>query len=113
MVSSGYSEITADRHATEVMQSPGVVEELSALGFTEENAKAVTAKIMMSDKARDNDRLKAVELTFKVHGSFKGEAPATQTNILNIFYDPNIQTATRTYESELKKLLANETPPTD
>lgn len=110
MVSSGYGVITADRHASEVIESKGVQDELSALGFTEANAKFVTAQILLNDQELSKDRLKAAEMVFKVHGSFAPEQQQTPTTVTNIFYDANIQTATRDYESQLKHLLANESP---
>lgn len=109
VVSSGYGVITADRHASEVIDSKGVQEELSALGFTEENAKAVTAQILLNPKEASRDRLKAAEMAFKVHGSFAPGQDSPATNVQNFFFNASIQTATRAYEENLKRLIANET----
>lgn len=111
LVSSGYATSTAESSSTVIIATEGVQNALSTLGFTEDNAKSVTASIMLDDKEASRDRLKAAEMTFKVYGSFAPGSEAPTSVIQNIFYDANIQIATRAYEQNLKKLLANETTP--
>lgn len=78
VISSGYAVKTAQGHAPEIIEQRGVQEELAALGFTEDAAKRVVAEILANSDERANDRLKAAELTFKVHGSF---APDKHVNV--------------------------------
>lgn len=109
LVSSGYSTITAESSSHVIMAQEGLKDALSDLGFTEENAKSITAKILLDDKEQSKDRLKAAEMVFKVHGSFVPGTDAPTTNIQNIFFDANIQLATKEYERSLKRLIENET----
>lgn len=92
------------------MESKGTQAELSALGFTEENAKAVTASILLNEKEASRDRLKAAEMTFKVHGTFQPESTNDNRSVVNIFNNPTFEVATRTYEQSLKEAIRNETP---
>lgn len=75
LISAGYDETTANASSTRTLEQPGVVKELSILGFTEENAKSVVATIMNGDY-EPNARLKAADMTFKVHGSYAPEKKA-------------------------------------
>ena len=43
-------------------------EELDSLGFSSEGAKEVVAEILYKKTAKDNDRLKAADMVFDVHG---------------------------------------------
>lgn len=71
--SAGYDETTAKASPGRTIEQKGVVEELKVLGFTEFNAKSVVSSIM-NDETRDpNARLKAADMTFKVHGSYAPE----------------------------------------
>lgn len=70
---TGYSKATAESISGEIIGSKGVQEELIALGFTEYNAKSVVASIMNSEACEPNARLKAADMTFKVHGSYAPE----------------------------------------
>lgn len=67
-----------------VLESVGVINALSDLGFTEENAKNVVKSILENDKAKHSDRLKAADMVFKVHGTYAAE----KTISLNI--DANV-----------------------
>lgn len=91
-----------------VLESDGFKEALENLGFTEANAKKVVGQILNSTKAKDKDRLKAAELTFKVHGSF---APERSMNV-NATIDLNqTDTATQSlaeeYEEKLRQQMLN------
>lgn len=61
-----------------VIKSEGVKDELSALGFTEDNAKKVVERIMNDEEIEPNARLKATDQVFKVHGSY---APEKNVNL--------------------------------
>lgn len=61
-----------------IMKSKGVLMELKAIGFHEDNAKRVVGEILDDHNNEPKDRLKASELIFKVHGSF---APDKHINV--------------------------------
>ncbi len=73
LVSSGYSEISAESSAKDIIEQKGVQEELKNLGFTADNAKRVVGEILDKEYAEDKDRLKAAEIIFKVTGDFAPE----------------------------------------
>lgn len=68
----GYSDGIA-KYPSRVLDSDGVKEELAVHGFTPEAAKTVVSKIMNDDLVEPNARLKAADMTFKVHGSYAPE----------------------------------------
>lgn len=76
--SVGYSELSAEHKATEILNSKGVQEELIILGFDSNNAKRVVGKILDNEYAEERDRLKAAEMVFKVNGDL---APEKHLNI--------------------------------
>src|SRR5258708_3260733 len=69
---TGYGPGTV-KNPGDILNSDGVKEELKVLGFTEVNAKNVVSEIMLSDEAEHRDRLKAADMTFKVHGTYAPE----------------------------------------
>lgn len=73
----GYS-IGMQKQPSVVIESDGVQNELKLLGFTEENAKLVVGKILNDEEVEPNARLKAADMTFKVHGTY---APEKSLNI--------------------------------
>jgi len=73
LASIGYSKATAKGIPGLIMESDGVQEELLRLGFTEDAAKRVVTQIMLDDEVDENARLKAADMTFKVHGSYAPE----------------------------------------
>jgi len=73
VASVGYSELSADKKATEILESKGTLEALDDYGFNEENAKIVVAEILLSKKADNGHRLKAASEVFKVRGSYAPE----------------------------------------
>lgn len=89
-----------------VIESEGVQEELEILGFTEQNAMNVVSEVMLNPDARDNDRLKASEMVFKVKGTYAPEKKA----IVNLNIDSSnkeAQALADEYEEKLKgKLLS-------
>lgn len=107
VLSSGYGEVTADRHASEVIEQAGVQEELANLGFTEDNAKRVVAEILLNSDEKANDRLKAAELTFKVQGSF---APDKSVNV-NI--DADATPVIKELTDKLNELYRGTSSPSD
>lgn len=107
LVSSGYTEISASASPKFIMDQKGVKEELEALGFSEHQAKKVVAHIMNNEKAEPNSRLKAADMTFKVHGSY---APEKTTNLnLNVkangMLPEGIRKLGEEYEGKLKEEL--------
>jgi|SRR6185369_17463666 len=72
----GYAKNTAEAYPGDVIDSKGVKEELKKLGFDEDNAKRVVGEIL--NKSEDNNRLKAADLVFKVHGSYAAEKHEVQ-----------------------------------
>jgi uncharacterized protein YgbK (DUF1537 family) len=68
VVLSGYDLTTAEKQVPAVFEQKGVQEELNNLGFSSEGAKKVVAEILYKKTARDNDRLKAADMVFDVHG---------------------------------------------
>lgn len=71
------------RKPGQVLNSPGVQEELNRIGFTEEKAKEVVGMILGDEDLKPEPRLKAAEMVFKVHGTFAAEKHAN----LNINVD--------------------------
>ena len=74
---AGYGE-DMQRKPGEVLNSPGVQEELKRIGFTEEKAKEVVAVILGDETLKPEPRLKAAEMVFKTFGTF---APDKQVNV--------------------------------
>lgn len=105
----GYSKTVSKAKPTEIIESEGVQEELSSLGFTEENAKAITAQILLGAESEDRDKLKAADMVFKVHGTYTPEQSKEVPSIINIFHNPNVLMATQLYETSLKALITNGT----
>lgn len=71
VASSGYGVVTADKHATEVIEQKGVQEELENLGFDPDSAKKVVKHILA--KGKEENRLKAADMIFKVTGDYAPE----------------------------------------
>lgn len=70
LVNVGYAKKTAEKHPGLTIGAKGVKNELNELGFSEEGAKKVVAKILYSDESKDHDKLDAADKVFKVHGSY-------------------------------------------
>lgn len=81
--SVGYPHSTATTYPGAVIEQKGVQEELQNLGFDEESAKKVVKSILT--KGKDENRLKAADMIFKVTG---GYAPEKSIN-LNASLDTN------------------------
>lgn len=73
VASVGYSDLSAEKKATEIIESVGTQKELRNLGFNAENAKRVVGEILDDETIEPKDRLKASELVFKVTGDFAAE----------------------------------------
>ena len=72
VASVGYSELSADKKATEIIDSKGTQAELHKLGFDEETAKNVVAEILQFGED-DSVRLRAASEVFKVFGTYAAE----------------------------------------
>lgn len=71
VISSGYAPKTAEGHAPEIINQKGVQEELENLGFDTESAKKVVKNILA--KGKEENRLKAADMIFKVVGEYAPE----------------------------------------
>lgn len=109
VASVGYSDLVAEKKATEILTSKGVKEELEVLGFDEQTAKEVTSGIMIDETNEPKDRLKAAEMVFKVHGSFKeSEKPSdNKGNTYNFLFSADVQKDVKEIEERIKAKLLN------
>jgi Holliday junction resolvasome RuvABC DNA-binding subunit len=76
LVNSGYSASIASQNPAVIVESEGVLAELSALGFHEDGAKAVVQSILYDKRVAPADRLKASDQVFKVQGTYAPEKQA-------------------------------------
>lgn len=74
--SSDYAEGNAIGHPGETIERKGVQIALEKYGFTEDNAKKQVGKIL--NKGKEDNRLRAADLVFKVKGSY---APIKTANL--------------------------------
>ena len=82
LVSSGYSQKTAEGGPAAIIAQPGVQEEMRILGFDPETAKGVVSEILTNVEEKARDRLTAADMTFKVHGTYAPEKrQVVQVNI--------------------------------
>ena len=96
--------IDAQRNPGRILESEGVKEALSDYGFSEENAKKVVGKVMNDDSVEPHARLKAADLTFKVHGTYAPEKSlALNVNVSS--ENKEAKELAGKYEEELKKTL--------
>lgn len=85
-----------------IINSPGVSEELTILGFSEQKAKEVVSEILGDTDIEPRDRLKAADLVFKVHGSFAPEKHANTNLNLNITTSNELSELATAMEEQLK-----------
>ena len=77
---AGYSDYVSLKVPGETIEQKGVKDALKEkFGFTEENAKKVVAGLMLDESQDGNVRLKAADMTFKVHGSYAPERMVQQS----------------------------------
>lgn len=86
LMASGYSETSANTEPGKLIQNPGVQKALINLGFSEDSAKAVVGEILIN--GTEQNRLKAAEMVFKVHGTYAPEKH-TFAGILKEIIDSN------------------------
>lgn len=84
LVASGYSEMSAQASAAELLAKPQVRQLLANI-FTEENAKAVISEVLIS--GQEQNRLKAAELVLKVFGSFAPVKVESKSVVAHILAD--------------------------
>ena len=77
----GYSKETARAKQKRTVEAKGTKQALADLGFTEEGAKKVVEEIMY--KGKDENRLKAADMNFKIHGSYAPEKKQLEINKIN------------------------------
>ena len=70
-VEVGYSLNTADDKVP--ANSAGVIEALRARGFDPDNGKRVVAEIVNNADEKSENRLRGVDMIFKVHGTYAPE----------------------------------------
>lgn len=105
--SVGYSPDTAKAKPGEIIEQKGVQEELIRLGFTEDNAKSVVAEILNNPSVDPNSRLKAADMTFKVHGSYAPEK-SVQVQVKGEVKDfAKYQKVKEKYEAELLTIITD------
>ena len=80
VASVGYSEMSADKKATEIIESKGTQQALETYGFTEDNAKKVVSEIMQDRFVEAPVRLKAADMIFEVHGT-KAATKSVNVNV--------------------------------
>lgn len=73
LVISGYSPISAEASATEIIEQKGVREELDNLGFSVENAKRVIGEILDDRRIKPETRIRAAHEVLAVHGEYAPE----------------------------------------
>lgn len=69
---AGYAAINTAQ-PKRILDTDGVKDALSDIGFNEETAKKVVTQILNSTEAMHKDRLKAADMVFKVHGTYAAE----------------------------------------
>lgn len=72
VLEAGYAA-TVKEVPHKILDTSGVKEALSDIGFNPETAKKVVEQIMLDPTALHRDRLKASEMVFKVHGTYAAE----------------------------------------
>lgn len=108
MVSSGYSEITADASPHVILEQKGVKKALNDFGFNEDAAKRVVAEILEDEDVQPKDRLKASELIFKVQGSFAPEKKIEAViNLNNQTISEEEKNIVAEYEEKLRLKMLN------
>lgn len=112
---AGYSEYVSLKVPGVTIDSHGVKEVLKEkYGFTEDNAKKVVADLMLDEEQDGNVRLKAADMTFKVHGSYAPEKTMQQS--VNVEGSPQdyveAEKLRLEYEEKLRKQIEEpESPP--
>lgn len=90
--SSGYGK-SMSLYPGRVIDTEGVREAMTELGFSEEGAKSVVQEILYDKKAKHHDRLDAAEKVFKVHGTY---APEKSVNLnVEVVAPPEIKDLTK------------------
>ena len=82
VVSSGYSPMSAESSAHIILEQKGVQEELENLGFDTESAKKVVKSILKTGK--DENKLKAADMIFKVVGDYAPEKHVILSKIVSV-----------------------------
>lgn len=97
------------KQPSRVIDTPGVREELEALGFTEANADKVVAEILTGGE-KEETRLKAADLIYKRKGSYAAEKSISLN--VNVQSDPKqlnkLKPIRDKYEQELFDAIAQD-----
>lgn len=95
VASVGYSDASADKKATEILESKGVQTELRKLGFDSDNAKKVVGEILDDVTVEPQHRLNAADKIFKVNGDYAPERH------VNLNFDVELEQREREYADRL------------
>ena len=66
----GYSSVTADNKAYEMIERAGVRLALAAKGFTVPNAQGLVSQCLHDQEADYADRLRSADMIFRVNGMY-------------------------------------------
>lgn len=124
MVALSYSKKTVPQMVTEtkswqMLMDEHMPEDLIALRHTEllnkrarrniKNAKGEVIEYDVDDGPDTLAVVKALELAYKLRGSFAAEKKAPDGNVIyNLFYKPEVREAMKSFEDNLKQQIANE-----
>jgi len=106
LIKSGYSELSSRNNPGMIMEAEGVKSSLREMGFNTENAKQVVGEILNTGK--DEHRLKAADMVFKVEGTYAPEKSVNFNVNTDATQDKKAQEVADKYEDELKKTLIQE-----
>lgn len=106
LVKVGYAINTAEAKPGETMAQKGVLEELSKLGFNEDNAKRVVAEIL--NTGEEQNRLKAADMVFKVNSTYAPEKQVTLNLKGDVKDFAKYQSLNEDYDKKLLEMYQNE-----
>jgi hypothetical protein len=72
VAAAGYAA-TNTTQPKRILDTEGVKDALADLGFTPDNAKNVVTFILNNTASKDQDRLRAADMVFRVHGTYAAE----------------------------------------
>lgn len=100
----GYAESTRLAKSGDIIESEGVQEALVKKGFSIDKAKEVVADILTGEKTKDENKLRAADMIFKVQGGYAPEKHESVNVNINTLDERSLELA-KEYEEKLKKGL--------
>lgn len=91
----GYATSVAKHKPSEILEADGVQEELQELGFDPESAKKVVQSILT--KGKEENRLKAADMIFKVHSTYAPEKSISLVATIDANNDAALTEAAKAY----------------